>query len=98
VSKPENNIILYQDENGITKVSVRFSNEDLWLTELQIAEIYDTSRQNINQHIANIFKDGELAENATCKKFLRVQTEGKRQVERNIDTADGYGGLDYRTG
>lgn len=85
MSKPENNIILYQDENGITKVSVRFSNEDLWLTELQIAEIYDTSRQNINQHIANIFKDGELAENATCKKFLRVQTEGKRQVERNID-------------
>jgi hypothetical protein len=85
VSKLDNNIILYQDENGITKVSVRFSDEDLWLTELQIAEIYDTSRQNINQHIANIYKDGEFAENSTCKKFLRVQTEGKRQVERNID-------------
>ena len=85
MSKPNNSIILYQDENGITKVSVRFSDEDLWLTELQIAEIYDTSRQNINQHIANIYKDGELAENSTCKKFLRVQTEGKRQVERNID-------------
>ncbi|MDR1275416.1 MAG: virulence RhuM family protein [Candidatus Accumulibacter sp.] len=85
MSKSDNNIILYQDENGITKVSVRFSDEDLWLAELQIAEIYDTSRQNINQHIANIYKDGELAENSTCKKFLRVQTEGKRQVERNMD-------------
>lgn len=85
MSKAENNIILYQDENGVTKVSVRFSDEDLWLTENQIAEIYDTTRQNINQHIANIYKDGELAENSTCKKFLRVQTEGRRQVERNID-------------
>jgi hypothetical protein len=64
---------------------VRFSDEDLWLTELQIAEIYDTSRQNINQHLANIYKDGELAEISTCKKFLRVQTEGKRQVERGVD-------------
>jgi hypothetical protein len=84
VSKPENNIILYQDENGITKVSVRFSDEDLWLTELQISEIYDTTRQNINQHIANIYKDSELAADSTCKKFLRVQIEGKRHVERNI--------------
>jgi hypothetical protein len=57
----------------------------LWLTEMQIAEIYNTSRQNINQHIANIYKDGELSENSTCKKLLRVQTEGNRQVERNID-------------
>jgi hypothetical protein len=80
----DNKIILYQDDNGITKISVRFTDEDLWLTELQVAEVYDTSRQNINLHIANIYKDGELAENSTCKKFLRVQTEGKRQVERNI--------------
>jgi hypothetical protein len=66
-------------------VSVRFSDEDLWLTEIQIAEIYDTSRQNINQHIANIYKDGELAEDSTRKKYLRVQTEGKREVERNVE-------------
>jgi hypothetical protein len=81
----QNRIILYQDENGITKVSVRFSDEDLWLTEIQIAEIYDTSRQNINRHIANIYKDGELAEASTRKKYLRVQTEGKREVERNVE-------------
>jgi len=85
MSKPENNIILYQDENGVTRVNVRFSGEDLWLTELQIAEIYDTSRQNINLHIANIYKNGELPADSTCKKYLRVQTEGKRHVERNID-------------
>jgi len=54
-------------------------------TEAQIAEIYDISRQNINQHIASIYKDGELVEKPTCKKFLRVQTEGSRQVERSIE-------------
>jgi hypothetical protein len=83
--KNENNVIIYQDENGLTKVSVRFSDEDLWLTQNQIAEIYDTTQPNISQHIAGIFKDGELDEAATHKKFLLVQTEGKRQVERNID-------------
>jgi hypothetical protein len=55
MNEPGNNIILYQDENGVTRVNVRFSDEDLWLTELQLAEIYDTSRQNINLHIANIY-------------------------------------------
>ena len=63
----ENKLILYQDENGITKVSVRFSDEDLWLTELQIAEIYDTTQQNINQHIRNIYADSELQPGATYK-------------------------------
>jgi hypothetical protein len=85
MKKPENSIILYQDENGITKVSVRFSDEDLWLTELQIADIYDTTQQNIDQHIKNIYVDGELLSEPTHKKFLLVRTEGKRQVERSID-------------
>jgi len=79
-----NNIILYQDENGITNVSVRFSDEDLWLPESQIAEIYDTTQQNINQHIKSIYADGELPTDSTYKKFLLVQTEGKRQVKREI--------------
>lgn len=56
----ENKIILYQDDNEITRVSVRFADEDLWLTQSQLAEIYDTSQQNISQHIDNIYKDGEL--------------------------------------
>jgi hypothetical protein len=60
MNEKENGLILYQDENGITKVSVRFSDEDVWLTENQIAEIYDTTQQNINQHIKNIYADAEL--------------------------------------
>ena len=61
----ENKIILYQDDNEITRVSVRFADEDLWLTQSQLAEIYDTSQQNISQHIDNIYKDGELIAEAT---------------------------------
>lgn len=83
--KIDNNMILYQDENGITNVNVRFSDEDLWLTELQIAEIYDTTQQNINLHIRNIFQEGELPGEATHKKYLLVRQEGNRQVQRNID-------------
>jgi hypothetical protein len=81
----ENGIILYQDANGITKVTVRFADDDLWLTQLQIAEIYETTQQNIDQHTANIYKDGELDKNSTYKKFLLVRKEGHRDVERNID-------------
>ena len=81
----ENKIILYQDDNEITRVSVRFADEDLWLTQSQLAEIYDTSQQKIIQHIDNIYKDGELIAEATNKKFLLVRQEGNRQVRRNID-------------
>lgn len=80
-----NNILIYQDDNGLTKVSVRFSEEDLWLTQTQIAELYDTTQQNISQHIDGIYKDNELDREATHKDFLLVRTEGKRQVKRNID-------------
>ena len=81
----ENKIILYQDDNEITRVSVRFADEDLWLTQKQLAEIYDTTQENISLHVSNIYADGELDEDRTYKKFLLVQTEGKRQVRRNID-------------
>ena len=81
----QNNVIIYHDDNGTTKVSVRFSDEDIWLTQAQIAELYDTTQQNISQHIESIYSDGELEREATYKKFLLVRTEGKRQVKRNID-------------
>ena len=83
--KEENKIILYQDDNEITRVSVRFFDEDLWLTQNQLAEIYCTTQQNISQHVDNIYKDGELTLEATNKKFLLVRQEGNRQVKRNID-------------
>jgi hypothetical protein len=82
--KEDNKIILYQDDNEITRVSVRFADEDLWLTQDQLAEIYCTTQQNISQHIDNIYKDGELSLVATYKKFLLVRQEGKRQVKRDI--------------
>ena len=83
--KENNRIIIYQDEDGVTKVNVRFSNEDVWLTQNQLAEIYDTTQENISMHIKNIYADKELDENRTYKKFLLVRQEGARQVKRNID-------------
>ncbi len=56
--------MIYQDENEITRISVRFVDEDLWLTQSQLAEIYDTTQQNISQHIDGIYKDGELDKNS----------------------------------
>ena len=83
--KEANKIILYQDDDEITRVSVRFADEDLWLTQNQLADIYCTTQENISMHIRNIYADRELDENRTYKKFLLVRQEGNRQVKRNID-------------
>ena len=80
----ENEMVLYTDENGKTNVSVRFADEDVWVTQAQLAQIYNTSQQNISLHIDNIYKDSELPEKATHKDFLLVQKEGARNVKRNI--------------
>ena len=81
----KNEILIYEDKDGITKVNVTFTDEDIWLTQSQLAEIYKTSRENITMHISNIYKDNELPKDSTCKKFLQVQNEGSRSVKRNID-------------
>ena len=81
----ENNIVLYTDENGRTDISVRFAEEDVWITQVQLAEVYQTTRQNIGQHIENIYRDEELPREATIKKFFIVQQEGSRQVKREIE-------------
>lgn len=81
----ENKIILYQDDNEITRVSVRFADEDLWLTQNQLAEIYCTTQENISMHIKNIYADHELDENRTYKRFLLVRQEGNHQEKRSID-------------
>ena len=64
----DNNVMIYQDENGITKVSVRFSDEDIWVTQQQLAEVYDTTQQNISQHIDGIYKEGELPNSLLVSK------------------------------
>ena len=74
--KEANKIILDQDDDEITRVSVRFADEDLWLTQNQLADIYCTTQENISMHIRNIYADRELDENRTYKKFLLVRQEG----------------------
>ena len=83
--KNKNYLIIYQDDNGLVKVNVRFANEDVWLTQGQLAEIYDTTQENVSMHISNIYKDGEIEHERTYKKFLLVRQEGTRSVQRNID-------------
>ena len=85
MEKQKNEIMIYEDKDGITKINVKFINEDIWLTQNQLAEIYKTTQENISMHIRNIYKDNELNENSTNKKFLLVQKEGSRNVKRNID-------------
>jgi len=75
-------IIIYQTENGQTKLDVRLENETVWLTQKLMAELFQTSPQNITIHLKNIFEEGELIENSTCKDFLQVQIEGSRTIER----------------
>jgi len=81
----KDDVMIYEDKNGITKVNVKFINEDVWVTKYDIGDIYKTTRQNIEQHIKNIYNDKELSTESTCKNFLQVQKEGNREVKRNID-------------
>ena len=83
--KNDNHLIIYQDDNGLVKINVRFADEDVWITQGQLAEIYDTTQQNIALHIKNIYTDKELTDDATHKKYLLVRQEGSRNVQRNID-------------
>lgn len=85
MNKKDNDIMIYEDKDGITKVSVKFIDEDLWLTQNHIASIYKTTQQNISSHIKNIYEDGELQDISTHKNFLLVKKEGNREVKRNID-------------
>jgi hypothetical protein len=75
-------LIFYQAENETTKIEVRLENENIWLTQKMMAELFQTTPQNITIHLKNIFDEGELKEEATCKDFLQVQNEGSRKVER----------------
>ncbi len=81
----ENKLILYKDDEGKVNVNVRFADEDVWLTQQQLAEIYNTTQQNISLHQKSIYADGELDELITHKKYFLVRQEGKRQVQREID-------------
>lgn len=68
-------ILIYQNEKGDTKIDVYFEDDTIWMTQKNIAELYQTTPQNITLHIKNIYTDGELEESATCKNYLQVQNE-----------------------
>lgn len=76
-------ILIYQNEKGDTKIDVYFAQDTIWMTQRTMAELYQTTPQNITTHIKNIYGDGELSEDATCKDYLQVQTEGEREVNRS---------------
>ena len=75
-------IIIYQADDGETKIDVRFEEETVWLTQAQLVELYQSSKANISEHIKHIFEEGELDESSTVRNFRTVQKEGNRQVAR----------------
>ena len=80
----ENKIIIYQTEDGQTQIDVRLENETVWLTQAQMVELFQTTKQNVSLHVGNVFKEGELEQEATVKEYLTVQKEGKREVRRRV--------------
>lgn len=83
---PQNSeFLVYQSEDGIIKIDVRFENETVWLTQPRIAELFQTTQQNVSQHLQNIYEEGELEHEATHKKILWVRREGERDVSRTVD-------------
>lgn len=80
----ENEIIIYQTQDGKTKIDVKIEDETVWLSQAQMAALFESTKQNISLHIKNIYEEGELNESSTVKDFLTVQNEGARQVSRNV--------------
>ena len=82
--KNRGEIIIYQNKENNVSLNVRLEDENVWLTQQQMAELFQTSRTNVVEHIKHIFEEGELDEIATCRKFRQVQAEGNRNVEREL--------------
>ena len=79
-----NQIVIYQTEDGQTQIDVRMENDTVWLTQAQMVELFQTTKQNVSLHIGNVFKEGELEKDTTVKEYLTVQTEGSRNVNRRV--------------
>ena len=79
-----NEIIIYNTEDGKAQISLRLENGMVWLNQSEIAELFDTTKQNISKHIKAIFEDSELSEMSTVNYQLTVQKEGKREVKRQV--------------
>ena len=81
--KQFSNFVIFTIDNAKINIDVFIQDETLWLTQKQIAQLFETTPQNITLHLKNIYKEEELNEEATCKDFLQVQKEGNREVKRN---------------
>jgi hypothetical protein len=81
---PESSLILYQTEDGRTRIQCRFEDDTVWLTQAQMAELFQTTPQNVTLHLKSIFAEGELTEASTCKDYLQVRREGDREVMRRL--------------
>ena len=84
IEKWNETFLIYQDENGIARVNVRFEGEDVWLLQEQIMELFDASRQDVSYHINQIYAENEQDPERTRKNFLIVRQEGKRSVKRSM--------------
>lgn len=82
---PNSEMVVYVGDDGKPQIQARLQDENMWLTQVQLAQVFQTTRQNIGQHIKNIYKEKELDPSATIKKFFIVQTEGDREVSRSIE-------------
>lgn len=78
-------ILLYQTENGQTKLEVKLEDETVWLSQKQMSELFQKAKSTISEHIKNVYEEGELDKNSTVRKFRTVQQEGKRSIEREIE-------------
>ncbi len=83
-NKNNGEIIIYQSEDGLTHIDVRIEEDTIWLSQQQMAELFQTSRTNVVEHIGNIYSEGELEQSATCRDFRQVRKEGNREVARQI--------------
>ena len=81
----DSSLILYQTEDGQTQVEVRLIDETVWLTQAQMAELFDKDKRTISEHIQNIFNEDELSSESTIRNFRIVQKEGVREVARQVD-------------
>jgi hypothetical protein len=81
---PPGHLLLYRSEDGLARIDIRFDGETLWLTQRQMAELFQVTPQNITTHLRSVFSDGEIDEGATCKDYLQVRMERSREVTRTL--------------
>ena len=84
-NNPNSEMVVYVGDDGKPQIQARLKDENMWLTQVQLDQVFQTTRQNIGQHIKNIYEEKALVPSATIKKFFIVQTEGDREVSRNIE-------------